>query len=635
MSDPQSTSHHAPGKESSLPTLILGALGIVYGDIGTSPLYALKESFNESHGVPPTVDNVFGILSLVFWSLTVVITLKYVLYIMRADNHGEGGIMALVALSLRIVGDHPGKRLLVLILGMSGVALFYGDGMITPAISVLSAIEGLEVATPFFKPFVIPLTMIVLFALFVFQRRGTGGVGALFGPIMCVWFVVLATVGISNIIVKPEVLWAVNPLHAVEFFIRHKGYGFLVLGAVVLSVTGAEALYADMGHFGKKPIQYAWLAFVFPALVLNYFGQGAAILQNPAAVKNPFYLSAPSWALYPMVILATAATVIASQAVISGAFSATKQAIQLGYAPRLRVIHTSSKEIGQIYIPAVNWTLMIAIAGLILGFQSSDNLAAAYGIAVTGTMAIDSILAFGVVLRNMWGWGIVRMLPLMGFFLIFDIAYFGANSLKIFEGGWFPLLIGGIVFLFMSTWNKGVLILHKTLVKADIPLEPFLRQFVQQHISRGPGTAVFMSPSVNVVPRAMLQNLKHNWALHKRIIILSVLPQDIPYVAEEDQRMEHKSLGNGFHLITVKYGFMEDPNIPAVLASCQTLEGGIDIEDTSFFLGRATFIARKRKDIALWRLRFFLGMVRNAESATAFFNIPANRVVELGSRIEL
>jgi KUP system potassium uptake protein len=617
-----------------LATLTLAALGIVYGDIGTSPLYAIKEVFGGSHHpVPITPDNVLGVLSLFLWSLLIVVTLKYVSFIMRANNKGEGGIIALLTLALHN-GDPASRRQKLLIaLGLFGAALFYGDGVITPAISVLSAVEGLEIITPAFKPYVLPITLSILIGLFFFQRRGTASVGALFGPIMILWFAVLASFGAMAIIEHPAVLAAVNPVYGFNFLLGNSVLGFFALGAVVLCITGAEALYADMGHFGAKPIQYAWLGYVLPALLINYFGQGALLLADPSAVENPFYLLAPDWARYPLVILATVATIIASQAVISGAFSITQQAIQLGYTPRLEIQHTSDREIGQIYLPAINWLLLIAIIGLVIGFQSSSNLAAAYGIAVTGTMLITNLLAIAVAVR-LWQWSpwraVLGALP----FIVIDLGFFLANSVKIPDGGWFPLAFGLGVFILLTTWKRGRELLHDRLAADALQLKPFIEDMAGSGIERVPGTAIFLTPDPDAVPHALLHSLKHFKTLHEQVVILSVSVFDVPYVPDID-RVEVRQLAGNFAQVVVQYGYKDEPDIPAALALCA--EAGLPIEmmDASFFLGRETLIPKLKSDMAYWRELLFVAMFRNAGSATAYFRIPSNRVVELGAQIVL
>ena len=626
-------SHSSPSDKAKFNSLALAALGVVYGDIGTSPLYALKEVFGSPHHpVPITPDNVLGILSVVFWALMLVVTGKYVSFIMRADNRGEGGIMALMALALRDVKEGR-RRYFILMIGLFGAALFYGDGVVTPAISVLSAVEGLEVITPAFKPFVIPLALVVLVILFFIQRKGTASVGKLFGPVMLLWFSVLAVLGISNILTEPDVVRALNPVWGVAFFIANPKLGFFSLGAVVLVLTGGEALYADMGHFGRRPIQLAWYAMVLPCLLLNYFGQGALLLSDPTAVENPFYLLAPDWALVPLVMLATVATVIASQAVISGAFSLTQQAMQLGFSPRLQVRHTSESEMGQIYLPGLNWVLLAAVIALVLGFGSSSNLAAAYGIAVTGTMLITNLLAF-VVARNQWGWkrwqAAICILP----FVLIDIAFFSANSIKIADGGWFPLIFGLAVFTLLTTWKRGRMLLHEKLGQDAIELAPFIESLALGGATRVPGTAVFLTGRPQGVPRAMLHSLKHYKVLHERMVIVTIRVFDVPYVPEID-RVEVADLAEGFWLVTVQYGFKDEPDLPMALALCDHFSLVFDMMDTSFFLGRETLIASFGKDMAHWRVLLFATMFRNASSLTAFFKIPSNRVVELGSQVIL
>ena len=628
----QSETNHPERTRQALTTLMLGAMGVVYGDIGTSPLYTLKEAFTGHHSVAVTHDNVLGILSLVFWSLMIIVTLKYVTIIMRADNRGEGGIMALTALVLRATHD-PKRRWILMVLGLFGAALFYGDSMITPAISVLSAVEGLEVATPAFQTYVVPVAIAVLIALFAVQRHGTARVGAFFGPVMLLWFSTLGALGIWNVLRYPEVLEAVNPLYAIQFFTFNGWLGYFALGSVVLAVTGAEALYADMGHFGRNPIRYAWLSFVLPALLLNYFGQGAVILHDPTAVRNPFYLQVPPWGLFPLLVLATAATVIASQAVITGAYSLTRQAIQLGYCPRMDVLQTSEHEIGQIYLPWINWVLLASIIGLVLGFGSSSNLAAAYGIAVTATMAIDSILAF-VVMRFLWGWHMAIALPLAAFFLFVDLAYFTSNAIKIVEGGWFPVLVGILVFALLATWRKGREILFARTRPGAIPLEPFIQSIAIHPPTRVPGTAVFLTTSQEGVPHALLHNLNHNKVLHERILLLTVVTEEVPRVPDAE-RVEVEPKEAGFYRMKVRYGFKDDPDIPRALelAALQGLQ--FEPMETSYFLSRETLIPTVAPGMALWREKLFVTMARNSGSATAYFKLPTNRVVELGTQIEI
>lgn len=617
-----------------LATLTLAALGIVYGDIGTSPLYSIKEVFGGAHHpVPITPDNVLGILSLFFWSLIIVVTVKYVSFIMRANNKGEGGIIALMTLALHKGTPGTWQQKLLVTLGLFGAALFYGDGVITPAISVLSAVEGLEIITPAFKPYILPITLVILVGLFVFQRKGTASVGALFGPVMVIWFAVLAALGALSIIENPGVLAAVNPLHAFRFLLGNSLLGFFALGAVVLCITGAEALYADMGHFGAKPIQYAWLGYVMPALLINYFGQGALLLADPGTVENPFYLLAPEWGRYPLVILATVATIIASQAVISGAFSITQQAIQLGYTPRLEIQHTSEREIGQIYLPGINWLLLISIIALVIEFGSSSRLAAAYGIAVTGTMLITNILAIAVAIR-LWNWSPLRAVLGALPFICIDLGFFLANSVKIPDGGWFPLVFGLAIFILLTTWKRGRELLGQRLAAESMALEPFIVSITEGGIERVPGSAVFLTPNPESVPHAMLHSLKHYKALHEQVIILSVKVFDVPYVPALDRVEVHRLDGN-FSQVIVRYGFKDAPDIPSALALCAGSGLEIDMMDTSFFLGRETLIPRLGSEMAYWRSLIFVAMFRNAGSATAFFKIPSNRVVELGSQVVL
>ena len=613
--------------------LAAAAIGVVYGDIGTSPLYTLKAVFAGHHPLAVTPANVMGILSLVFWALLIVVSLKYVVFIMRADNNGEGGIMALIALVQRAVPGNTRKSWWLVVLGIFGASLFYGDGMITPAISVLSAVEGLKVAAPALESLVVPLSLIVLILLFAIQRTGTRRVGIWFGPIMALWFLTLAVLGMWHVIHTPEVLLAANPYYAFRFFSHHGVYGFLVLGAVVLAVTGAEALYADMGHFGRGPIRLAWFGFVLPALLLNYFGQGALLIQNPQAISNPFYMQAPSWALFPLIGLATAATIIASQAVISGAFSVTRQAIQLGYLPRMLTIHTSEHAIGQIYIPFINWALLLGIVALVLGFGTSSHLATAYGIAVTGTMAIDTILGFVVVL-TLWRWN--RYIAIAGVtcFLTVDLAFFIANSTKLFQGGWFPLLIGLLVFIVLSTWKHGRQILLQRLRIGAIALGPFIQGLVAHPPARVAGTAVFLTASREGVPHALLHNLAHNKVLHERVIFLTVFTEDEPYVPT-DKRVQVEDMGNGFYRIYAHYGFKDEPDVPTALAACQRFGLDFDMMQTSFFLSRETIISTGIPGMAPWREHLFIAMARNAESAMSFFKIPTNRVIELGSQVEI
>jgi KUP system potassium uptake protein len=629
--DVSASNRPRPGRRYFL-TLSLGALGVVYGDIGTSPLYALRECFHHSTGITPTPANVLGILSLIVWSLILVVTVKYLLFVMRADNRGEGGILALLALAAPRGTPRGGGRALVL-MGVFGAALLYGDGMITPAISVLGAIEGLNVATPFFEPYIIPISIVILIGLFLVQSRGTAAIGRFFGPVMVVWFATIALLGVKEIVRAPQVFAAVLPTHAAGFLLHHGWIGFLVLGSVFLVVTGGEALYADMGHFGRGPIRLAWFAVALPALLLNYFGQGALVLRDPSAVENPFYRLAPGWALYPLVVLASAAAVIASQALISGAFSLTRQAVQLGFSPRVDIEHTSSREIGQIYIPGVNRLLMVACIALVVGFRSSSNLAAAYGIAVTGTMGITTVL-FYFVARSRFGWSRLRAGVPALFFLVIDLAFFLANATKIGHGGWFPLLIGAAVFTAMTTWKTGRHILAQRLSETTLPVDLFLQDVARTNTHRVPGTAVFMFGNPTGVPPALLHNLKHNQVLHETVVLLRVDTEETPAV-DPARRVAVEDLGHGFFRMVMRYGFMEDPDVPGVLAEVKHC--GLELRPmrTTYFLGRETLIASKRPGMAVWREQLFAVMSRNARTATSFFGLPPNRVVELGAQIEL
>jgi KUP system potassium uptake protein len=623
--------HHAHPDKGRIAGLTLLALGIVYGDIGTSPLYALRECYGGAHPVAPTHGNVLGVLSLIFWVLVIVVTVKYQVYVLRADNRGEGGILALMALVRPEVSGLLHKVLVSL--GLFGAALLYGDGIITPAISVLSAVEGLEVTTAVFHPYVVPVTIGILVALFLFQSRGTAGIGKVFGPVMVLWFLGLAVLGVMGILREPSVLSAVNPVHAVRFFLHNRLHGFLILGTVFLVATGGEALYADMGHFGHSPIRIGWFTMVAPALVLNYFGQGALLIGDPAAAKNPFYLLAPSWALYPLVALSTLATVIASQAIISGAFSLTRQAVQLGYLPRVKIVHTSWSEIGQIYIPSVNWLLMAATIGLVLAFRSSSNLAAAYGIAVTTTMMITTLLAFVVAWRR-WKWPLWAAVGVTVPFLFVDLAFFGANMVKVLQGGWFPLAAGGFVYLLMATWKKGRDILAERLETDAYPFKEFVERVQPETPPRVPGTAIFMSRYLEATPPALLHNLKHNMVLHRVVVLLTVQTEEVPQVPPEE-RIELEDLGKGFYRVVAHFGFMDYPGVPEMLDSLRAKGLDLDPMRTSFFLGRETLIASKRPGMAIWREKLFAVMSRNALRPTDFFHIPANRVVELGVQVEL
>lgn len=613
--------------------LSLAALGVVYGDIGTSPLYAIRECFHGPHAIVPTAPNILGVLSLIFWSLVIVISIKYLVFVLRADNHGEGGILSLTALATPIRPSGRTEQVFLIMVGIFGAALLYGDGIITPAISVLGAMEGLTVATPVLTPYVVPITILILIALFLFQYKGTAKVGKIFGPITLVWFTALALLGVAQIVRHPEVLVAVNPLHALNFFLQNGWHGFLILGSVFLVVTGGEALYADMGHFGTRPIRLVWFTVVLPALLLNYFGQGALLLEDPEAASNPFYRLAPAWALYPMIVLATSAAIIASQAVISGAFSLTMQAVQLGFSPRLKINHTSTSEYGQIYIPAVNWALMIGCIAIVVGFRTSSNLAAAYGVAVTSTMVITTIL-FYVVARNVWGWSLLPTAALAIFFLIIDLAFFGANIIKVADGGWFPLLLAVLVFIVMTTWKKGRRILNERIQLEARPLEEFLQEVVRRPPTRVPGTAIFMNGNASRTPSALLHNLEHNKVLHERVLFLTVKTKQVPFVSP-DERVEIESLGNGFHRLKVYYGFMEDPDVPKVLDSVRSPGFAYDAKNSTYFLGRETIIASKRPGMALWREKIFSIISQNATSATAYFCIPPDRVVEMGEQIEI
>ncbi len=613
--------------------LALAALGVVYGDIGTSPLYAVKAIFAGAHPLPITADNVIGILSILFWSLMIVVTLKYVTFMMRADNKGEGGIIALMALALRNLDSGSRRHQIVIVLGLFGAALFYGDGVITPAISVLSAVEGLEIIAPSFDSYVVPITLVVLVALFMIQRHGTASIGYLFGPVMLFWFASLAIMGIINIVDHPAVLMAVNPYYGLRFLVEHPLIGYLSLAAVVLVLTGAEALYADMGHFGRKPIEIAWLSFVLPALLLNYFGQGALLLVNPEAIDNPFYRLAPEWALYPLLVLATLATVIASQAVITGAYSMTVQAMQLGYAPRLEVQHTSDKQIGQIYLPTINWMLLLAVIALVIGFGSSTRLASAYGIAVTGTMLITNVLAY-VVTRWLWNWNPWRAFLGVLPFLIIDTAFFTANLTKVKDGGWFPLVFGILIFALLVTWKRGRTLLQLRLAQEAVELDPFITSLGYGGTTRVAGTAIFLNSNPKGVPHALLHSLKHYKALHERVVLVSVIISDVPYVGDS-QRVVVEQMANSFWRIKIFYGFKDDIDLPHALEWSAEQGLALDMMDTSFFLGRETLIPRMGSDMPFWQEKLFIAMFRNAISAASFFKLPPNRVVELGTQIVL
>ncbi len=606
-------------------------MGVVYGDIGTSPLYALKECFSPMHGVMPTHDNVLGVLSLVFWALIIIICIKYLLIVMRADNEGEGGILALMEL---VRPKKSGLGFMVIIsMGLFGAALLYGDGIITPAISVLSAVEGLQIATPAFEHYVIPITVIILFLLFWFQKGGTGKVGTVFGPIMIVWFITIASLGIGAILKNPEVLHAVYPVYAINFFIHNGFHGFVILGSVFLVVTGGEALYADMGHFGPKPIRFAWFTIVLPCLLLNYFGQGAMMLQNSEAALNPFYYLAPEWALYPLVAISTLATVIASQALISGAFSITQQALQLGFLPRVRIIHTSQEERGQIYIPQLNWLLFIGTIWLVFSFKSSSNLAAAYGIAVTSTMVITTILTF-VAMTKLWKWSLPLAVIISVFFIIIDLAFWGANLLKILHGGWVPLVIGACIFLVMTTWNWGRRLLLRKIEEETQPIEKFIDEVMSVRLVTTPGTAIYMSSNPKGTPPALVKNMKHNRVLHKQIIVLSIIFKKVPHI-NLDEGIEVQNPTEGFYRVIASYGFMDNANIQQVIDELNKKGLSININKTTFFLGRELVVVKEKYGLKRLRKKLFLLLTRNSQRATEFFDIPNDRVFEVGSQIEL
>ena len=634
--------HRAPPPAGRyLALLALGAVGVVYGDIGTSPLYALKECFSGPHGVAVTPANVLGVLSLVFWALTLVVSLKYLVYILRADNHGEGGILALTALATPIRPTGRSERRWLVILGLFGAALLYGDGIITPAISVLSAVEGLSIITPRATPFVLPLAVAIMIGLFLFQRGGTARVGKVFGPVMVLWFAVLAGLGVAQIVRSPDILGALNPLHGVRFFAANGLRGFLVLGSVVLVVTGGEALYADMGHFGRKPIRYAWFALVYPALLLNYFGQGALLLHDPRASEHPFFNLAPGWALVPLVGLATVATVIASQAVISGAFSLTLQAIQLGFCPRLRVRHTSAHEFGQVYVPAVNWALMALCVLLVLTFRSSGALAAAYGIAVTSTMAITTVI-FYVVARERWGWSLAHTLPLVAAFLVIDLAFLSANLAKVLEGGWLPLAVALVVFTLLATWKRGRRLVHQaTSAKADALMD-VIQRVRDEQLTRVPGTAVFLSGTPGGAPAALIHNLKHNRVAHAQTVLATVRTSQTPTVAPAD-RVRIESLGDGFYRAEVRFGFIEDPHLASALehadvraaVAAQAPDHVFAPERTVYFTNRDRVWATPAPGMALWREHLFAGMSRVAASMADYLGLPPRRTVEIGNVVEI
>lgn len=623
--------HQTHGREAALWKLAVGAIGIVFGDIGTSPLYAFKETFAGHHPLALDQEHIMGVISLMFWSMMAVVTLKYVSVIMRADNKGEGGSLALLALINRSSGQKKWTAGIVL-LGVFATALFYGDSMITPAVSVLSAVEGIAVAAPTFSGWILPIAVAILVALFSIQRTGTARVGAMFGPIMLGYFATIATLGTLSVIKTPEVLWALLPSYAVHFFVIDGFAAFLALGSVVLAVTGAEALYADMGHFGRRPIRVSWLWFVLPALMLNYMGQGALLMRDASALQSPFYMLAPEYLRLPLVGIATMAAIIASQAVITGAFSVTQQGIQLGFIPRLRISHTSADTAGQIYIPLINWALMIAIILLVLTFQTSSNLTAAYGIAVTGAMLIDNFL-IAVVLFGLWKWKKRYAVPLLALFFVVDLAYFTANMTKVPDGGWFPLLVGVVIFTLLTTWAKGRRLMVERMREAAMPIKVFI-QSAASSATRVKGTAVFMTSTPEGVPHALLHNLKHNKVLHERVVLLTVKIADQPYVDDKD-RVTLDDLGQGFHRMKILYGFMQEADVPAALQSCSTCGGAFNMMDTSFFLSRQTLLPSESPGMRIWREKLFAWMLRNAESAMEFFRLPTNRVVELGSQVEI
>ncbi|WP_028640884.1 potassium transporter Kup [Novosphingobium acidiphilum] len=619
--------HH----RESLSTLAIGAIGVVFGDIGTSPLYSLKVSFTGPHPLAVDPAHIYGVLSLIFWTMMLIVTIKYVFVILNADNKGEGGSLALLALIGRRLGETRWTALTVM-LGIIATALFYGDAIITPAMSVLSAVEGLEVVQPAFKELVLPISIVILIGLFAIQARGTAAVGKLFGPVMLVYFAVIAVLGVMGIMAAPEILWSVNPVYAVQFFMLDPMLAFLALGSVILAVTGAEALYADMGHFGRKAIMLSWLTVAFPCLIVNYLGQSALLLRNPKLIENPFFLMAPEWARLPLVILSTAATIIASQAVISGAYSISQQAIQLGFLPRIRILHTSAKAAGQIYVPLVNWLLLALVLLLVVGFKSSDNLASAYGIAVTGTMFITACM-LGILTFAVWKWHWLPATLMTGVFLVVDGAYFASNVTKIPDGGWFPLLIATVVFIVLTTWASGRRILRERLAEDSMPFDLFLNS-VCDKVRRVPGTSVFLASTAEGIPPALLHNLKHNHILHERVVILTVVTDGVPHVPDEARRMV-EAIGHGFYRMIITIGFMDEANVPAELAAETRAGGPFKPMETSYFLARQTLIASKRPGMALWREKLFAWMIRNAESAMQFFRLPTNRVIELGSQLEI
>ncbi|TWT39000.1 potassium transporter Kup [Blastopirellula retiformator] len=627
------TSTEKDESKATWAKLSLVALGVVYGDIGTSPLYALRECFQEDHAIAASHDHVLGVLSLIFWALAIVISTKYLLFILRADNEGEGGILALAALVTSGDLQSENRRWIIFTLGLLGGSLLYADGMITPSISVLSAMEGLEVAAPALEAYVEPITIAILIGLFLFQSKGTASVGAVFGPVMMIWFAVLAIMGISQLIQAPQVLAAIHPAYAIQMLSENGLAGYLVLGSVFLVVTGGEALYADMGHFGKRPIRTSWYCVVLPALLLNYFGQGAFLLRHPEGAVNPFYLMAPGWALYPLIFLSALATVIASQAVITGAFSLTLQAIQLGYSPRMKIRHTSAEQIGQIYIPLVNWALMFACIGLVLGFRTSNNLAAAYGVAVTITMVITTVLFF-LLTRMRWNWPLPLALAVSGAFLVVDLSFLGANLFKVSNGGWFPLLVAGGAYALLSTWMAGQRLLARRIRERALSVELYIADLMNDPPTRVPGLAVYMTGNPVGTPSALIRNVRHNKMLHEQVVFLTVTTVSVPHVRLA-KRFDLEEIGEGFYRIQIDYGFMDSPNIPLTLATIPADQINLQGEDVTYFLGTERLIATARPGIAVWRERLFAWMSRNAQPATAYFSLPPDQVMEIGSQVEL
>jgi KUP system potassium uptake protein len=626
---------HANGASDAPPAmwrLALGALGVVYGDIGTSPLYTFRECFHEVTGIAVDRVSVFGVLSLVFWGVMIIVSGKYALLILRADNQGQGGMLALIALALQRARN-MGRRKLLFVLGMIGAALFIGDGMITPAVTILGAVEGLAVAEPTLSHYIVPITLVVVILLFLVQSRGTGVVGSLFGPVMCLWFACLSVLGIGGIVRNPEVLLALSPHYAILFLFEHAGVAFPVLGSVLLAITGAEALYADLGHFGRKPIQASWFSIVLPALVLNYFGQGALVLADPSAVKNPFYLLAPEWALYPLIVLATFAAIIASQAVISGAFSLAWQAMRLGVSPRFWIEHTSEHQVGQIYVPQMNWLLMVCVCLLILGFRSSSGLASAYGIAVTGTMMIDTVVGYMVV-QSHWNWSRLKASLIFGGILIVELAFFSASLLKVGSGGWFPLVMGGAIFFVLSTWMSGRALLARRQGQSALTEDEFLAALSERHLSRVPGTALFLTGDPQRVPFSLLHNMRHNQVLHQRVILTSIMTEEVPVVPEVE-RITVKDLGRGFYRLICRFGFYETPDIMVALNGAKRFGLELDPQQISFFLGRERIVAHARSQMSAWRRWLFILLSHNETSASDYFRLPAGRIIELGARVEI